>query len=1675
LDQCQGKETTNNVTTCVFVPITYEFSTLNSSKTLTDKQLPVFRNNATNYKFFMGSVMLFTGVSTNNITGTTETYLLIPYYCPKYNSLIGGNADFTGTNMLPTIIGAWMNMSAYNSIGGLGRYITYKDSVSWGDTTTPLYTLLGSRIEVATNNILNVLKDKITAGSTISQVTLKFNSYSETAADAQKLYVYNGTNLNNGTAGTAANCTGSALFLSKLMEFTTAAPTWAATITSSVGKADTKTTFYFMGKAFNKAVLTGYGATTSLLTANNIAALSPTTTENTASANFYTGIVRPTVDQFVSNNNLVLTDRVAFFCTSANKSGSTVLSNYVVSTNEPKISNFLLDWQKKATVSADWATPAVALDKTDVGKSDPAGTMKITINPPTALPAGAILRFTAKSSAFTANTICGLVLTTPSVFADPCNNEASKISCTVRGGTSFTVCCYNVLITDPLALDSLVVSFPTDSNLTALSTQLTTDLFNASALIASTPNPFSFITGNSALPDFATANKAAITAITYSQVNQEQGIGKVMFTVSMQREVVRNMKLSITGDLAAMVVTGNLPRCHASFGNGAYGASWDNGDALIDSCSTSNLASGTPIVVTTKSLIYKCGQAFSKVLYISLWPIQVVNFNNAANKTFKVAMVLNSGEAIANNTHTFTIALSGSVAAKVAVSGQWDSLCAVSSVTPRIPGEVADYQFDFDLDTNKTGLANTNPNEVTIFFPYNFYGSFVPNVMCSSGGALVNCSFTDEGILNVRFSTNLTVGSGKKISVTVMGVVNPAIDADYSFPCTVNNTNFSNGVRTNLITGSGKLTGGITTTSFTALGNLRFLSVAAPVTDRNPRNVSVHKFRVTFDSAVGLTSTSAAITIANTPVIYVTFPANYRLALFASKPSATIDEYTSDDKNVITKSSSITNATVTVSGNRVVLTLSTASYTFGTNWRYWDITITNINNPSENTSQTTSPYNVIITNSNATALYRTYTNINTMSTDLLTPAADTWLTNNRGYAFNFDNNKYVVDIYSNNSSLNTLLIKPGRFLQSYYVIRSNSNMALAPWVTTMSVSDKMYVTDLASYTLPTSLMQPLGFMIGVPCGTIPGSYILNFSSSDSTNFAPLSPVMVTIDSSTAGTIAIPAVPNVPISGSVFVGFTLSEPNVDALTITWTGVDANDASAKITNANIPVGTVTVTGQPSPVVSVFTVTSPSATLPPQVFKTVDPNACYSFGGSNTLTLTISGAVAIFTPTLITNINNNFKYTNSATDTTLATSRNSIRFNFTPPVAPIYVFCALACINQDYPANADIIAPKLKPSNLLQFYSNLVSTTTAVDIIFNNLVRGQAYHLKCVIQTTHGDASARSSINATFENWGNSTANSTATPIAPQASTATQCAQFQFLADPGATARSSIINYCQRTFSQPGWLNNGCVICTNSDMNTFVAGVGFTQNTTCRAPAKTRLRFLQTTNTTVTPVPANTTTTVTFTVCPVPNPVCLTDATAGGKTYNDYFNSFTNGLRTAALFKTNLGLDSISLNTTTPIVSFNDAVAPDINKLVAVVSNADPKGTVNIQLTATGPQKCYWQIAEASVAMPTYASISTCTDASWCGNTKVSVSGVTVSPTVMRAFAPGTSYNVFVGCSNDIPMAQAVSAVKNINTFTIAAPQPSTPTNTTTNSTVVPVSGNTINVSMFVLFLIFSLLFN
>jgi hypothetical protein len=540
-----------------------------------------------------------------------------------------------------------------------------------------------------------------------------------------------------------------------------------------------------------------------------------------------------------------------------------------------------------------------------------------------------------------------------------------------------------------------------------------------------------------------------------------------------------------------------------------------------------------------------------------------------------------------------------------------------------------------------------------------------------------------------------------------------------------------------------------------------------------------------------------------------------------------------------------------------------------------------------------------------------------------------------------------------------------------------------------------------------------------------------------------------------------------------------------LIISWTSSETtkNDptatvSSTTITGLTIPAGTQYVNN--NKMFSTFLITNSQATSN-QIFKPNTLNSCYTWS-SNELIISISGEQAIIPNQY--DFTSQFKYFNSETDSSII-AKNSIKFNFTPPYSPIYVYCALVCFNKNYPSDDNIrsATEESNTDNLTRYYSAMFNSKTAADIVFNNLVRGQRYKLRCIISSTEGNVADRTSASVSVDQL--TSTNGTTNQFLPSSLTKTQCVQYYFTSDPGQSTKIAMINYCQKLYSANGWSQSGCIICTDSGLTYTSPGISLPANLTCTASAaKTKLRFLQTTNSTVTvssvtpttagstvnPSLVNQSNPITFSICPVQHPVCPSDV-SGNKLYSDYFNQLITDTRTTALFNTNLGIVNVPVNNTLIV---NDNVVPDISKNF-VVSNVDsnPNGFVRFSATHTSALRCSWQITETSAAPTTGAQVDGCTDTQWCGkNFYVGTLPATASTNAMdpKPFTAGKTYGLYMACFNDVPYSTSISGVS----FTpLSIPNNSVPTTPTNPTTPVTPTGSEYSYFSYGILLILALL--
>lgn len=1400
-----------------------------------------YGNLKSGYQFLMASNIVVPFVKDRYVTTSSSENLnlLIPYYCPLNAPKNQNGVYLYNSNLLPTVYASWIEMDTYSKMTKNKRILAWNDQInarqfsvfipnelksisSWPAASYKYYaTLRFSPFTINNENDLYIYNNVIGSSNpsiTCSGHILLLKSVYDISQD---ISVFKMTGLGyRATMGVYPFPSPSRISTSSIntepvsanqnvVQASGVSPSGSSTLPKGpeVPPAPTQilqtkfTTFYVYSTPFQQAVLAGAGKET--ITSNN---LLPSDLSSTLSSYFFTGVKRPSMDTFIdiTNNKFLSVDTIAYFCNSDRSQDLNFLTNYVRHTsNNMSYDIFLLDYGPDLV--SPFGSPSMQWDLKDytIIKNDPGGNFAINADLPGEIPTGGIINLISDN--FYPGTVCGLTNGNIAILSECSNKVINKVRILSCASTmklkSFYICCYNVQMSNLVQLTDLYVTFPMDQSIPGLDAYISSRIYSTKISInptdpTSSINPFKLDTKMSEAGSELLENEAGlVTKITYEHLEQDGGIGKIIFTITLPRQPLRNMRMTFQGDFSFLVVPGVIPRCLVTFStekNKFGSAGWDQGDSLIELCDVSQIGTSKyeGIVITTKSNVYKCGLVFRKILNVSLWPVVMPDFNKAPNLLNNYILLLQSN--CLNNlspkyyltfrNYYFTMYYPKRITNPIVQYTQYNTLCPLNSAlpkigqvglppvqpTPKIPGEYGDYQFDFDIDTSQAAFSKGFfPNEITIFFQYQYYGAIIDGVKCylASDYSPLLCAFSDEGILNIKFFKSLIEFSNDKktLSVIVANVRNPFVEnQNIVFACSINQADYNLDTRINLIKGSGRIDGGFPLKSIAASsGVFRFLYLGtspAPISDNNPRASSAYNFRISFD--YGNIMTPSSVSIVGTPWIFVYFPDNYHISEYKDlKISAVVEDYTIDENKKIIRTNSYFPSRIIVTGNRVWLTLSVTSINFPANWRYWEIKIRGVPNPNDTTEtgslQDRKRYRIILTNNASNNIYRTLDNMDSQTSEALEKPIDSWLTHVRGLKFEFDYKKWIIDVTYpdtdtskvNVNTLNILVVNPGRFLKACFYMKKLTKdqvAVLPPAMTVLTLNDSTFSTIDKSYLITTAIQDPKVFYIGVPCITPTGTYIVRFDSSNVNEFSPVVPIQITVDNSNKGLIYYKAPQFVSQAGSAYIYIYLSEPNVDPLIVKWEydDIHRNDKSSFISRLTVPRGTITdPLLQFSPIRSIYSIFNVLVSND-QYFKINDPNNCYEWK-NNKITLKFEGPTSNKYLTKEVKLENSFKYIPySAIENK---NKNTIKFKFTPPVRRVYLFCALLCFDKSYPSDNQIIDAKISSDNdspLIRFFSQYYNTTNEYEINFFNLARDMKYKMKCIIQSDDGDLNIRKS---------------------------------------------------------------------------------------------------------------------------------------------------------------------------------------------------------------------------------------------------------------------------------------------------------------------------------------------
>ena len=1341
--------------------------------------------------------------------------------------------------------------------------------------------------------------------------------------------------------------------------------------------------------------------------------------------------------------------------------------------------NFIL-WLPDVDSDTEWKT-YLSMDDFDnfISSNEDSGNILISGSFPIALPKSADFIFTITSSNTSLNSSskCGIEENGLKNIVSECKISSSTVTCTLtKPSQTYKICCYNLtydntqltLSSGQIDLKKNVTTFPT----TVASTFKETLYLRPNTAGSNFGNvKFSApVVDLSNEPNFA----ARVTDLDYMISTTNSGFGVARFRVVLPRSPTRGMKLTISGSLSTSLKIPNLrTRVIASFGNSELlNHSPDAGDAFIDSTYT-DFGDTTGIVVLLKNMVYKCGIKLSKHLNVYIYPVKTTNLNNFQ---VSVSMLAANGSSSMANIVPHKITSHPQFKINLVETVVDSTLCSLTKVEPTLPSMYAEYTFTFSFVSTSSKIEATEGlsiNEVLIFFDHIHFGN-MPNVICSNGSAYLQCNWIYNSILSVRYSSLPTSTDSAPI-IKVIGIYNshiPQSNTAVYYGCAVTQSDFIS-YRRIAVQGFTQHTKFLQPETESIYGNIIFknelieTSVFIPNTtstgavqdgsaqgqnELNPREkpsnlnstyTTKYSFGFTLDKANNsLGSTSLNYTFGPNIELYVTFPSDFAFHRYSlSSVTADLSSYVLSDtsKEIVeeTQSSSLVStnyqlnvSNVVIVGNQIRLSVTPATLILIEKFQYFILDIYNIPPPEDNTTDnqkgtyTTANFEFLMFSKNSSGdkfqVFRTWRNLNNWSKiDILTNSANTFLEQNKGLKFEFDQKKWIFDIYEKESNrINMINLQVGRYNTYYFRVRNISKL-LNPISLNFQLTDEKITLLKNDYQISPFLFSDSAFDLGIPCNEIIGNRViypfLSYRSNDAINIydyvMPLTFVNVKVVNFKDQMIYFQINNQVRIGGSTFVDFKLMNPAYSDINIVFTSGSESNIDACVINA-----------KGNSCRTIFRLTN-SSTILTQSFNLPAPPSCFAFQYDHIM-FEISDIAAVIPNQGINKTH--FEYENYTINPSDLLP-NTINFKYNSVYSQIYVYAVLVCKNDNFPSDQDIISRNITETNNLKYYSEVLNVSGNAVISFKNVARGIIYKVRIIAQSTQGNYTLRTHSYVDFLNY--TFKNGTVIDITAPLAVAPRCAQYRFNTIPGDQVTNPLLWYWQRQFTTTGFYEGGCILALDQ-YGTNIPGLpdlkteNFCNSGNCRFVKKENYTDSQ----------VGLVLTRSYTICAYPYQLCESDPL----NYDEIFNEILAKLPTNQTFNATLNTRVVP---EFKLTEANDNVVPE-KPLVSLVSL---ENKVTVTASSTKSQRCYLKLTTSST--PTVSDFDKCaTD-----DCKVAQTSTTTTTYEFLNLSPGT-YKLYGLCYNDMHCSVRNSGVIEFQSITISKPNTST-TNNNSSSTVSP----------------------
>lgn len=1042
--------------------------------------------------------------------------------------------------------------------------------------------------------------------------------------------------------------------------------------------------------------------------------------------------------------------------------GSTniILSNYFNSSddssdkdeyiaNNPSVST--LDNSSDITIKVEFVDNSVI--KNDIGKDSICSKVTIKLT-------SYIYFIDIYSDYFTALTVSG-----EETGSTRCENNSTYFSCLNEDSFSKQTVIFfcNIDMSDNVfSISSIKTYFNNKNNitLTSLSSQSSTSSTVTITNTSKTPYiNYTFTPAKSTSYSVPSTTYSGAKIDFYEYSSSQKTYGEITFRISSDYSVFRNMRMTIKGDISDLQINDYItPLCRVFFDESKKS---DYEINFFTSCYIDFDEKVIVITTTTEVLLFT---TMPKKFFISFFPVKIIDLGDISfsiNSKFNTEQLEDLfGD---SNTTLTTMVLSDNV---VNIS----DYVSITNIYPFFAGEKSAITINVGLNNSlETGnyfdSSENNDkrlNQLLLFFPYQYYGSLPKEsgLACYLGNALVESCY----VINNRYiQMNYYFAYTQNLNITIIGLqvpnfslkeqVQSAFLIQFLYESIDNETIV-------ILNGVGKISSAVDSNDFnissdTPTHNLMILSQSFE--EPYPNSVSTLSILLSIDSINGINSISEVDDMKNT-YVWLNLPSEISTT---SNTVVAFSQYDLTDGE-IKESVLYVIEESTVRTNFLFFQLDDSNYRIDSEtFSYWKLEISNIR--ISNSEGVTDIIDITIFKRNSFILKTLPMLLTQYNSQVELDTSFGFITNNKGISISYNdiNDRYFFTTPSH------ITTSPGIYKQIIITVDSKSNYKKNASTTLYldSTYSLDYDTDKEQYTIDARFNNNVSVYLGLSCDMLNGKHFVYFDISNTTDFYTFPVLTITTDNSSKNKLRLfsnvneiysssSSVINLSQNGFIYFWLQPVEPNYNQLNVSFILDTDSGTTVSFSNDSYLISKSSF----DKTVVKYSILG-SSIITKQTYKIVIDDSCFisevstvSFQASYVLDSTINEGFSLASITEF--VNSPYSSNTSGGSSNAKYDLNSLVFKFSPDTNNNFplnsnLFCTVYCSDLNEP---DVELFDTLPLSQNTWYTSFlysrIDSETEATIVFENLYREIDYKLKCLVQTSNAEDTARANYTEVIE---------------------------------------------------------------------------------------------------------------------------------------------------------------------------------------------------------------------------------------------------------------------------------------------------------------------------------------